>query len=152
MGLLKAISDFFAPWFRIVIDFFVVWFRRIFEFLEWIVVSILSFFWNVIDYIIGMAWNFGYYLYDLLLGEDGFVWYPIRIGFEWLNNLIWMIPPIGDFADDYVAEFSYVMCLVGALDKFFPLTESYFFLNIFMYFLLMFIIVKYIWKLIPGTG
>jgi hypothetical protein len=129
---------------------------------EWIVNSVVWFFWSVVDYVIKMVWGFCYYLYDLFLGENGFIWY----GFDFIcNQCEWALsefPDLSEFLDTPLGAsraaaaaspqsvFSTVMQLIGRFNQFFPLTECGILILLFLLFLLVFLLFKYMLEIMQA--
>jgi len=123
-----------------------------FELIAWAVQSVLNGVWSVISYCLQMAWDFGFYIYDLFLGEDGFVWYlfdlVIWLG-EWALSLS---PDIAETVGQYSEAFGFTMRLVGMMDRFFPVTESAVLFATYMAFMFIVLVFRWTIKLIPGLG
>jgi len=129
---------------------------RLYDFIIWAVDALLIGFWEVIDYCLVMAWGFGYYLYSLFLGEEGFVWYLVS---EFNGFVFWLagwalesFPDFGETVGQYSNGFSSSLQLIGMLNQYFPLTESSVLFGVYMGFMFIVLVVRLVLKLIPGTG
>jgi hypothetical protein len=111
-----------------------------------------DFFWGVVDFCLRMVWDFFYYIYDFFLGAKGCIWEFCR----WLLELGWWFverfPGLDSTVAEYSATFGTAMTLAGRLDQFFPVSESFSLLLVFGGFVALFLLVKFILKLIPTIG
>jgi hypothetical protein len=128
------------------------WAASILDGFVWIVNGIVEYFWAVVDYCLEMAWGFGYYLYDLFLGENGFVWYPIYWAIWAGREFLAFFPSLRQTVLDNAETFEYMGCLTGQLDQFFPITESFQLGVTFAAFVAVFLVAKLLLKLIPSIG
>jgi hypothetical protein len=111
-----------------------------------------KFFWGVVDYCLKMVWDFGYYIYNFFLGEDGCIWGFCRWLLELAGQFLEQFPNLSSGIKEYSGTFKTVMTLVGRLDQFLPLTESFSLLLVFGGFIAIFLVGKFILKLIPTVG
>jgi len=146
--LIDALQDIYQK----AVDTVYGWYESFRDWVIWIVDSIIDWFWDIVSYLIGMVWDFCVYLYDLFLGENGFVWYIFDWAIMMGNWFISMFPNIGAFLQSYSGAFNTTMILVGKLNQFFPLTELVTLLGFYVTFMLLFLVVKFIMKLIPTIG
>jgi hypothetical protein len=128
------------------------WVRSLWDMGDWILNGVLEGIWAIVDYCLGMVWDFFYYIYGLFLGENGCVWYlfdfVIWAGWEFLSYF----PDMEALLLRYADSFDYVAGWFGMLDVFFPVTETFTLGIIFGSFMLGFLIVKAVLKLIPMVG
>lgn len=123
-----------------------------------------TFFWDTVAYLLGivegilqwfadLVWAVGEFLYDLFFGEEGFVWMIFDYGLYWIEHgMAYMLEYIVDVFGWYGPEVEFSMQLIGRLNHFVPVVESGLLLTFYMAFLMVFIIVKWVLKLIPGLG
>jgi len=143
-------------WNELVLGFLAKWFNAFFNFLAWIVNAIATILWTIVDFCLGMAWDFCFFLYDLFLGEEGFVWYVVE---QFIEFGIWIVewlllafPDIAAIVTQYEGTFSFAMRWIGMLDAFFPVTESLTLFGIYMGFMFVVLSVRLILKIVPGMG
>jgi len=147
--LRAAIRD----WWDKFVDFIFRQIEGFYNLMSWLVNSIVYYFWAVVDYIIGMVWDWCYYLYDLFLGEDGFVWYVFDCVIEWGDYFVTeVLPDLSSILGPYAPTFEFAMGLIGRLDAFFPITECSVLLGIYVAFMSIFLVCRFILKLFPGLG
>jgi hypothetical protein len=115
------------------------------SFLE-LVDSVFDWIWDVVVYCGQVIWDF--FLHD----DDGFVWWLLRMFGDWATWFIEQIPDMSSILGQYSSPITTAMQLMSKLDKFFPLSEAVSLLGIFIVFLLIFLSVKLILKLIPTVG
>ena len=113
-------------------------------------------FWDIVDYCIGMVWDFCFYLYDLFLGEEGFVWWVVELFIDfalWQFDMICeAFPNFEDGLKGYEDTFGYAMRLTGMLNDFLPVAESFVLMGVFLGFMLVVLACRLILKLVPGFG
>jgi hypothetical protein len=127
-------------------------FKDIYSAVEQWFQDMLLFFWDMMDYCLFMVWEFCYYLYDLFLGEEGFIWYPFDFLLIFSDEFVEIFPDLGGIVSDDGGAFSYTMHLAGRFNQFFPVVESFYLLNIYLVFLTVYILIKLLLKVIPGLG
>jgi hypothetical protein len=113
-------------------------FEAFYEGLKDIVVSIISFFWSL--------------LFD---ENDGIVWWFIDLFFsygEWFLLQLVNVLGMENILSRYSGVITAVMAQCSKMDAFFPLHESVELLGVFLSFLVIFLAVKLILKLIPSIG
>ena len=85
--------------------------------------------------------------------QDGHFWtlcdwiFDVGIGFVKM-----FFPNISEYIAPFVATINYAMVFMGRLNQFFPLVEIGVLLGIFWVFVILFLIIKLVLKLIPGIG
>jgi len=147
--LKEALADLW----NVIKDTFFGWVEGLWDLVAWAVNAIVNYFWAVVDYCLQMAWNFGYYLYDLFLGEDGFVWYILDFGIwagKWFVDNVF--PDLSQVVVQYEGSFDTTIGLVSRLDMFFPITEFFVLFGTFFAFVFFYLGAKLILKLVPGIG
>ena len=77
-----------------------------------------------------------------------FDWF-FDVGIELVETFF---PNISDYVAPYLATIDFAMVWVGRLNDFFPLTEAGVLLGVFWAFILVFLSIKFILKIIPGIG
>jgi hypothetical protein len=108
--------------------------------------TIFEWIWKVIVYI-------GQAIWDFFFGDpDGFLWWILSMFGNWALWFVEQIPDISSIVETYSSSISTTMELVSKLDKFFPITEAILLLFVFLAFLVIFLCVKMILKLIPTIG
>jgi len=130
-------------------------------------------------WLVDTLYEWAKYAYDLFLGEEGFVWYPIDFGIEVLEWCLDNIPDISPILDQYMGDSlfgstahahqqsetvmfgamsvqsnsgAFVMPSFNVMNAFFPLVEFGFLLIIFLLIMTWVLVGRYILKLIPGLG
>jgi len=150
---MKWLYDAIVDFWNVLVDTFYGWVEGLWDLVAWVVYSVIDYFWAVVDYCLQMAWDFGYYLYDLFLGEEGFVWYIFDFGI-WAGN--WFVenvmPDLSQVMSQYGGSFDTTIGLVSRLDDFFPVTEFFVLFGIYWTFIFVYLGCKLILKLIPGVG
>ena len=138
-------------WYLKIVDFLSRQFVAIRDWIVGGVKEILKGIWSIVDFVIKMVWDFFYYLYDLLFGEEGFVWYIFDVALEWGDWFITEVLP--DFSDlSYFNSIDFAMVWVGRLNDFFPLTEAGVLLGVYCGFMAIFLMCRLVLKLFPGLG
>lgn len=128
------------------------WYNRVYAFIESIVNVILNFISDVVAHCQKMIWDYGWYFYELTLGEEGFCWYPLYWSYEFIDWGMSFFPEFELMLGQHTVEFAYAMELIGKLDLFFPMYEFGVLFGIFLLFIAFFLILKTILKLIPTIG
>ena len=84
----------------------------------------------------------------------GLLWAIVGFGISMGNMLVLALPDIGDILSqqEYITSITLVMNLVGRMNQFFPVVEAFVLLSIYLYFMMTFLVVKLILKLIPTIG
>ena len=98
------------------------------------------------------VWDWWTYLCEIFLGEEGFVWKFFTQALEAALSLKESVPSLKDMALEHQDSIGFTMRLVGRLNQFFPVMEFAVLFGIFFLFLCVYILVKWILKLIPGMG
>jgi len=139
--------------------FLVSWIGRLFEFIEWAVKTVTDFIWGVVEFCLDMAWDFCVYIYDLFLGDEGFIWYIF-------DFVIWFADAGIDslmthFGSDGIAGvfdwfqpgvLQTVIVLAMGLDKFFPVSEGITLLCSYLGFIVVVLLIRWCLKIVPGLG
>jgi len=140
-GLWNAIVETFRGWFITIVDS-----------IEWVVESLTALLFDVVTWFGGLVWDIGFYLYDLFLGEEGFVWwifdFALSTGHWLLSNMV----DVDEILRQYEGIFDMALGFVGRLDQFVPVTEGVALVTILIGLYVIIIIVRLILKLIPGMG
>lgn len=147
-NLKSAIVDFW----NVLVDTLYGWVEGLWDLAAWAVDGIVYYFWAVIDYCLEMAWGFGYFLYDLFLGEEGFVWYIFDFVI-WVGELfLGFLPDLSEYVTQYRGAFEYTLGIVGRLNSFYPVTESLALFAAFFTFVILYLRIKFLLKLTPEVG
>ena len=102
---------------------------------------------SVLDWI----WGICVWIWDCFFGEEGFLWWIFDFVLDWGTWFFENVLPDFEWLFlDYGPTISAVMDIVYCLDNFLPLTEFYDLLCYFLYFLVVFLACKIIWKFIRG--
>jgi hypothetical protein len=149
---MQWLKDVVIEYYEKIVSTFKKWYEGILETLEKWFSQTLDFIWGMVSYCINLVWDFFEYLYELFLGEDGFVWYIFDYMFFWFESAVEFFPDIGFLFGQYQGPFTFAMQLVGRMNQFFPVMESASLLAIYLMFLFLYIVIKIVLKAVPGMG
>jgi hypothetical protein len=103
---------------------------------------------KLIFYIFQWIWHF-------IFGENGLLWLILDYSFYWVNwILVQLTNALGtkDLLPSYSASINEALLMCSGFDQFVPLSDLVGLLNVFLGFLMLFITIKFILKLIPAIG
>jgi len=150
------VPDVLKDYWKKFVDYIDGLLKGFWDYLEKIVNTIKDWFWGIVNYCLKMAWDFCFYLYDLFLGEEGFVWYLVG---EFNKFVFWIgdwffssFPELAGQVEQYSGAFSSSLQWIGMLDQFFPLTECVTLFSVYMGFMFIVLAVRLCLKIIPGLG
>ena len=129
---------------------------------------------ELFDWLISTLYDWAKYAYDIFLGEEnGFVWHLVEVVIGFADYALEQFPDFSEVVDyidgggnqgfvsngifaaqvnsapQQMGVFGYAGRMLWSFDVFLPVTESFFFLSLFIIFILLFLFFKYGLKLIP---
>ena len=93
------------------------------------------------------------FIFDLFFGENGIVWFLLDIVIMLIEEFIDLLPDLSGIVSQFDGgSIVFVSRLMGRLNMFFPVVEGLYLLAAFLLFLVVFLILKAVLKLIPFIG
>lgn len=156
-------ADWGLNWFESIVLFFRSLYDSVLVWLRWCMDVVSSWFFTLMsfcsDFCIWIVDSVVYFInlgWELCFGESGFVWLPFAFCFDFIDWAMsgteWAFTDwnfgliVGTF------DFTEAMDLLDSVNCFFPVDEAIMYMGIFLCFFVVFIIVKYVLKLIPTIG
>ena len=104
-------------------------------------------------FFVGTIGFIGNLLFDFLFDdENGVAWFLFDFGAFMGEWIMYYFPDLAGGMSQYENAFDSSMGWVWMLDKFFPISESVVLFGIYTFFILVFLLFKYLLKLVPGMG
>ena len=98
-GIVKTLWDVLTSLWENFVSFITGIVTGIWELAGWIVDNLTTFAWSIVDYCLETVSEFCVYLYEIFLGEEGFVWYIFDFGI-WFGE--WAVEQLPDFSSELV--------------------------------------------------
>lgn len=108
--------------------------------------AIAGWLWDIIVYCGQVLWDFFFH------EEDGLLWTVCGWVAEWGEWFVEQFPDVVQYIEPFHDSASQTMTLIGKLNTFFPIVETIIFIGVFIVYVMLYIGVKFILKLVPTIG
>ena len=128
------------------------WYQTLVDSFKWVVTSIIDFIKWLVNWLLDLGWKACESVYNLFLGDEGFVWYVFDFIIGLGDQFLEAFPDIGELLAPYEQTFTTVMTWMSALNAFLPVQEACYLSGIYVGFVAVLVLIRVILKAIPGTG
>jgi len=135
--LLDGIRD----WYNKFVDFIFRQIQGAYELVVWVVTWLFDSLWAIIEYIL-----------DVSIGEEGFVWKLFELVWSFIEWGVSFFTDMNVILNEYEHAFEFSLDLIAMLDVFFPVSESLLLIAIYWFFIIVLILIRLLFKIIPGIG